>query len=128
MSVIYNTATRTSRMDAVVTKIDAGVGVSTYEIGTTGFGTVLAVLNLANPCGTVTNGVLTFDCTPSLEDNSADATGTAAAARIKDGDGNIIVSGLTVGISGANLNLTSTAIVATEPVLVDSFSITEGNA
>lgn len=127
MALTYATAVRTSRMQAVADAIDGDVGAGTLEIGTSGMGTVLAVLTLADPCGTVTNGVLTFDCSPALEDTSANATGTAAEARIKDNSGDIVVSGLTVGTSGTHIVLTSTSIVATEPVQITSFTITEGN-
>ena len=128
MAMAYATAVRTARMQVVADAIDQDVGAGTLEIGVSGFGTVLAILPLADPCGTVTNGVLTFDVTPALEDTSANATGTAAEARIKDNSGDIIISGLTVGTSGTHIVLTSTAIVATEPVTITSFTITEGNA
>lgn len=128
MAMAYATAVRTSRMQAVVDAIDADAGAGTLEIGTSGMGTVLASIPLADPCGSVSAGVLTFDCTPAIEDTSADATGTAAEARIKDNSGDVIVSGLTVGTSGTHIVLTSTSIVATEPVQITSFTITEGNA
>lgn len=127
MAMAYATAVRTARMQAVADAIDGDVGAGSLEIGTSGFGSVLAILTLADPCGTVSSGVLTFDVTPALEDSSANATGTAAEARIKDNSGDIIVSGLTVGTSGTNIVLTSTAIVATEPVTITAFTITEGN-
>jgi hypothetical protein len=128
MAMAYATAVRTARMQVVADAIDQDVGAGTLEIGTSGFGSVLAIMTLADPCGTVTNGVLTFDVTPALEDASANNTGTAAEARIKDNSGDIIISGLTVGTSGTHIILTSTAIVATEPVTITSFTITEGNA
>lgn len=128
MALSYATTLRTTRMQAVADAIDGDVGPGSLEIGTSGMGTVLAVLPLADPCGTVSSGVLTLDCTPALEDSSANNTGTAAEARIKDNSGDIIVSGLTVGTSGTHIVLTSTSIVATEPVQITSFTITEGNA
>lgn len=126
MAVNYATALKTTRMNAVVTAIDAGAGASTLEIGTSGFSSVLAVLPLADPCGTVSGAVLTFDTTPALEDTAANATGTAAEARIKDGDGNVIVSGLTVGTSGADINLNKVALVADDVVQITSATITHG--
>lgn len=107
MAVNYSSALKTTRMTAVRDAIDGGTGAGTIEIGTAGMGTVLAVLTLSDPCGSVSGGVLTFS--EITADSSADATGTAAEARIKDGAGNVIVSGLTVGTSGANINLNTTA-------------------
>lgn len=124
MAVTYSTACKTARMNAVVSQIDAGAGTSTIEIGTSGMGTVLAVFDLPDPCGTVTNGVLTFDMDPDLTDSSANASGTAAAARIKDGDGTVVISGLTVGTSGADVNLDSVSITSGQMVTLTSGTIT----
>lgn len=124
MAVNYSTALKTTRMTAVRDAIDGGTGAGTIEIGTTGMGTLLAVLTLSDPCGSVSNGVLTFSAITA--DSSADATGTAAEARIKDSAGNVIVSGLTVGTSGSNINLNTTAISAGGSVSLSSASITHG--
>lgn len=124
MAVTYSTACKTARMNAVVSQIDAGAGTSTIEIGTSGMGTVLAVFDLPDPCGTVTNGVLTFDMDPDLTDSSANAGGTAAAAQIKDGSGTAVITGLTVGTSGADIILDSVSITAGQTVSLTTGSIT----
>lgn len=124
MAVTYSTAAKTARMNAVVSQIDAGAGTSTIEIGTSGMGTVLAVFDLPDPCGTVTNGVLTFDMDPDLTDSSANAGGTAAAARIKDGSGTAVITGLTVGTSGADIILDSVSITAGQTVTLTAGTIT----
>lgn len=124
MAVTYSTAAKTARMNAVIAQIDAGAGPGTLEIGTTGMGSVLAVLTLADPCGTASGGVLTFDFDPDISDNSANNTGTAAEARIKDSDGNVIISGLTVGTSGSDINLDSTSITTGQTVTLTSGTIT----
>lgn len=128
MAMAYDTTTRTARMQVVADRIDSGSGAGYVEICTTSYASVLATITMADPCGSVSSGVLTFDCSPAIADSSADNTGTAAIARIKASDGTVIVSGLTVGTSGTNIVLTSTSIVATEPVTITSFTITEGNA
>ena len=122
MAVNYRTSLKTTRMTAVRDDIDSGAGAGTLEIGTAGFAAVLAVIPLADPCGTVSGDTLTFSGMPR-EDTSADAGGTAAEARIKNSDGTVIVSGLTVGTSGANLNLVTTTIVAGQPVRLTSGTI-----
>jgi hypothetical protein len=122
MGVIYAAALRTARMNAVVTAIDAGSGPGTLEIGTAGMASVLAVLTLSDPCGTVSGDILTFSVI--TQDSSADASGTAAAARIKDSTGAVVISGLTVGSSAADIIVSSTAITAGQVVPLTSAAIT----
>lgn len=124
MAVTYNNATKQARLEAVIAKIDAGAGAGTLEIGTSGMGTVLAVLTLADPSGSATNGTLTFDFDPDISDNSANATGTAAEARIKDSDGTVVISGLTVGTSGTDIVLDSVSITAGQTVTLTTGTIT----
>jgi hypothetical protein len=69
--------------------------------------------------------VLTFDTI--TQDSSANATGTATWFRIVDSDGNFVIDG-TVGTSGADLNLNTTAIVATESVSITSLTFTASAA
>jgi len=124
MAVTYSTAAKTARMNAVIAQIDAGASAGTVEIGTTGMGSVLAILTLADPCGSAASGVLTFDFDPDIVDSSANATGTAAEARIKDSDGTVIISGLTVGTSGTDIVLDSTSITSGQSVTLTTGTIT----
>ena len=121
MAVTYTTAVKNARLDAVVTQIgSAGV----LEIGTTGMGTVLATIALGNPAGTSSSGILTFSGFPR-SDTSADATGTAAAARIRTASGGTdIITGLTVGTSASDINLDSVSITAGQTVTITSATIT----
>ncbi len=124
MAVTYSTAVKTARMQAVIDQIDAGAGAGTIEIGTTGFGSTLAVLTLADPSGTAASGVLTLDFDPDISDTSANATGTAAEARIKDSNGTVVISGLTVGTSAADVVLDSVSITAGQTVTLTTGTIT----
>jgi len=124
MAVVYAAALKTTRMTSVRDAIDAGAGAGFIEIGTAGFGTVLATIALADPCGSISGSVLTF--TMPRSDTSADASGTAAEARIKDSNNNVIVSGLTVGTSAADVVMNSVAISAGQTVTVNSATITHG--
>ena len=124
MAVTYDTATKTARMAAVIAQIDAGAAAGTLEIGTTGMGSVLAILTLADPCGSAASGVLTFDFDPDISDASANASGTAAEARIKDSDGTVIISGLTVGTSGTDIVLDSVSITSGQTVTLTTGTIT----
>lgn len=123
MAITYATDVKTARMNAVVTEIDAGASAGVLQIGTTSMGTVLAEITLNDPCGTVTSGVLTFSGFPK-SDTSANATGTAAAARIRDSDGNDVITGLTVGTSGTDIILDSVSITSGQTVTLTSASIT----
>lgn len=123
MAVTYRTSLKTTRMTDVKTDIDSGGAAGSIEIGTTGMGTVLASLPLSYPCGTVTTGVLTLSAITSA---TASNTGTAAEARIKNSSGTAIVTGLTVGTSGANINLNTTSITSGGTVSLSSGTITHG--
>lgn len=121
MAVTYTTAVKNARLSAVVSQIGS-TGV--LEIGTAGMATVLATIALDATAGTVSGGMLTFSGFPK-SDASADATGTAAAARIRTASGGTdIVTGLTVGTSGQDINLNSTSIAVGQTVTINSATIT----
>ena len=122
MAVTYAATTKTARMQAVVDKVDAGAGAGKLEIGTAAMALVLATITLADPCGVAAAGVLTF--TMPKSDTSADAGGTAAAARIRDSDSNDVVTGLTVGTVGTDIILDSVSITAGQTVTINSATLT----
>lgn len=124
MAVTYSAAAKQARLEAVIAQIDASAAAGTLEIGTTSMASVLATLTLADPCGTASGGTLTFDFDPDISDTSADATGTAAEARIKNGDGTVVISGLTVGTSGTDIVLDSVSITAGQTVTLTTGTIT----
>jgi len=118
MSVTYSTAVKNARLDAVIAQIGT---TGTIEIGTTGMGSVLATFILNSTAGTSGSGVLTFSGMPKSATASA---GTAAAARIRTGGTTDIVTGLTVGTSGADINLNSVTFSAGQTVTLTSATIT----
>lgn len=122
MAVTYTTAVKTARMTAVNTAIGtAGV----LEIGTSAMASILATIPLANPAGTVSNGVLTL--TMPRSDASADNTGVPAVARIRTASGGTdIITGLTVTLigGGGDVQLDSLSITAGQNVTVGSATIT----
>jgi hypothetical protein len=123
MAVVYTNAVKIARMNAVTT---AAGTTAVLEIGTAGMASVLATIALANPiAGAATGaGLLTLSGFPR-SDTSADATGIAAAARIRTASGGTdIVTGLTVGTSGSDINLDSTNITTGQTVTINSFTIT----
>jgi hypothetical protein len=127
MSVVYNTTLKNTRMTAVVAAIDNG-GAGSLLFGAAGGFTganLLAVIAFSGTCGTVSGGVLTFSGTP-LVDASAANTGTATQAEVEDGTGHVVISGLVVATSAADIVLSSTSIVAGQSVTITAASITHG--
>ncbi len=119
MAVTYTNAVKIARMAAVVSQ--AGT-TAVLEIGTAAMGTVLATITLNNPIAPAAAGagVLTLAGFPK-SDTSADATGTAAAARIRTATGGTdIITGLTVGTSGADVILDNLSITAEQTVTINS--------
>lgn len=129
----YSTTIRDARLQAIINAIDGGAGPGLWRIydgsrpATCGTATtLLAEITLSDPSATLSGQVLTFDNTPALTDSSANATGTASWFRLVDSTGTCCFDG-GVGTSGNDLNLTTTSIVATQPVTVSSATITAGN-
>ena len=124
MSVNYPVSLINTRLTDVVNAIDAASPPGTLRLLNSG-GTTLSSLQLAKPCGTVASGVLTFNGL-SLVDPAAAASGTATGARIEDGSGNTIISGLTVGANGTfDIVLSPTAtIVAGNTIAITAATIT----
>jgi hypothetical protein len=122
MAVTYTTAVKNARLDAVTAAIGT-TGV--LEIGTTSMASILATISLNNPAAAAASGaVLTLSGFPK-SDNSADNSGDAAAARIRTASGGTdIITGLTVGLSGSDINLDSLSITAGQTVTINSATIT----
>ena len=123
MAVTYTTAVKTARMTAVRDQIDGGPAAGVLQIGTAGMASVLAEFTLNDPSGTVSGAVLTLSGFPK-SDTSANNTGTAVAARIRDSTGTDIITGLTVGTSGTDIVLDSVSITAGQTVTLNSATIT----
>lgn len=133
MALGFATTLRTARASQIVAAIDAGAGAGKLRLynGTrpaTGgtVTTLLAELTFSDPCGTVTNGVLTFNNITS--DASADNTGTATWFRIVDSTGAFVLDGtITVTGGGGDITMTSTSIQAGVTVDATSLVFTEDN-
>jgi hypothetical protein len=123
MAVNYSTAAKNARLQSTADLIDAGASPGKLKIRDSS-NVVLATLTLADPCGTVSAGVLTFDFDPDISDTSADASGTAANAILTDSADTTVVSGLTVGTSGTNVVLDSVSITAGQTVTITAGTIT----
>jgi hypothetical protein len=124
LTVNYATSLKITRMQSVIDAIDANASPAYIEIGTSGMVTILVTITLDDPSFVEGGGVITMAGVPKTGTASAD--GLAASARIKDGGGNIIVSGLTVGESGTEVVLLDANIINGQPVTLNSGSITHG--
>ena len=129
MALAYSTTLRNAMLDAITTAIGASGLLRIYDGSRPASGgaatTLLAELALsATAAAAAAAGVLTLNAI--TQDSSANATGTATWFRIVTSGGTFVIDG-SVGTSGSDLNLTTTSIVATQPVSVTSFTITEGN-
>ena len=131
MALAYEAATlRDARMDAITTHAGNAALLRIYDGSRPSTGGAATTLLAELTCGTpfaaaAVNGVLTLGSI--TQDASANATGTATWFRIVKADGTTHVMDGNVGTSGSDLNLTTTSIVATQPVSVTSFVITEAN-
>lgn len=124
MAVDYTLPAINARLQGLVNVIGAnGNGFIVLMDGST----TLVAIQLANPCGTVSGGVLNFDGTML---DTATGTGSADVCNVTDALGVDMITGLTVGIpfSGAEViisnGLNSTAISSGQIVQVLSAQIT----
>lgn len=129
MTLLISTTARNAATDAVVDLLDAG-GAGSIEIrtgtqpadpGTAATGTLLVTLALsATAYGSSVTGTATLNAVTS---GTAVASGTAGWFRAKSGAGTAIFDG-SVGTTGAELNLNSTAVISGGSVGVSSGSYT----
>lgn len=133
MALAYDVTTiRNAMLDTITTRAGASALLRIYD-GTrpaTGAAITSQVLLAELTCNATfapaaSGGTLTLNAI--TQDSSANNTGTASWFRIVKSDGTSFVLDGNVGTSGSDLNLVTTSIVATQPVSVTSFVITEGN-
>jgi hypothetical protein len=131
MAIAYATTTANARLAATFTdavsgqSVDGNSSFGQLVIGTSGLsgGTgVLSTTTLQKPSVSIASKVATLlgvplNATPS-------ANGTAALAEFRDSSGATIISGLTVGTSGANIIVTTTTFSIGISVSVTSGAIT----
>lgn len=126
MAVIYAAGVRTARMNVVLAAIDADAGAGFLRIMTSADATLVDI-PFADPAGSVSGDVLTFDCTPPIS-AVATGTGTAAKASMFDNSGDLVVSGLTVGTSATNVILDSTSITTGQTVTITAGTLTHNTS
>jgi hypothetical protein len=136
MGLIYIAAVRTNRMNVANDAINSKTyvaGSGTGSAGTLVIGTsalsgatgVLATITLQNPAGTVSGDVLTLAGVPLSV--AASAGGTAAKAEIRNNAGTAVVTNLSVGTSGSDINLNTTTVTSGQTVTVTSGTVTHNS-
>ena len=129
-----STALRTARAQAIITAIDTGSSDGTMNVysGTkpaTGDAvttqTLLGTITFQKPCGTATNGVLSFNTTANT---AVLADGTISWARIKNGNG-VMVADVDCGVSGggATIIFNNLAVIVGGNFSLLTAQIIEGN-
>lgn len=129
MALAFATTLRNNRLDQITSSVGASGLLRIYDGTRPATGGAATTLLAELTCGATfaagaAAGVLTLNAI--TQDASANATGTATWFRLTTSGGTAVVDG-NVGTSGSDLNLTTTSIVATQPVSCSSFTITEGN-
>jgi len=124
MTVIYSNALKDTRMTAVVTTSAGEPGPATMGICIATHASILVILTLLKPSFTEAAQTITVSGVPIT--GTAAASGTAAIAGIKDSAGNVVVQGLTVGTTAADVIVNTTTINTGDPLILTSGTITHG--
>jgi hypothetical protein len=135
MSIGLATPLRNARLQAIIDALDAGTGSGKFLCYTaprpaTGAAittqTLLGMLTLSDPSGTVTGGVLTFSAI--ADDASADADGDIAFVRAVDSNDNFVMDmGAGVDGSGAEVIFNTVTTRTGGVIQMLSGALTEGN-
>lgn len=124
MAVSLNESLRNARADAVTTFAGNGARLRLY---TAGYGQQLIEFICGSPFApAAASGTLTLTIPKAT---ASGGNGDAALARIYKSDGTtLVMEGLTVGTSGANIVLNNVSIRVGDEVSITSATIVEGNA
>lgn len=135
MAVKLSTAARNELAQTLINKIDEGTTNPNGKIviydGTkpsspdeaVSTQNVLSEHDLSSPCGTVSNGVLTFNTIQ--EDSAANNTGTATWARFFNKDGEAVADATITEVGGGgDLQMNTVNVVAGGPVRFTSLTWT----
>lgn len=127
----YSTELRNAKLDANSTVIGNGGKLEIYAgtdtAGTNNAeGTLLAVFTLGSPFAPAASGGVQSPTLPAATTGAAN--GTAGWARVTKADGSTAVMDLTVGTSGAQINLNTLTISTGVAVSVTGWTITAGDA
>ena len=125
MSIVYAAATKTARMNAIVTAIGASGKLKLWSAADA----LLATFTLAATAGTVSGSVLTLSDanggTAGILNTTAGAAGTATKASITtSADVDVVTNALTVGTSGTDIVLDNNVFTNGQAVTINSGTLT----
>lgn len=130
---IISVAAATAHLDAIDAALGSSATLTIYGGAVpancaAAAGTALAVLtagaSMFAAATSVDNTEATMDLSASLSDTSADSTGTATYFRLASSGGTVVYQG-TVGVSAADLVLSSVSITAGDTVTVSALTLTQ---
>jgi len=119
--VAYTTTVANNRLTQVATALNVSGG-GDLVIGTAGMATTLVSVPLEAVIGAPVNKVLTVIAT--AKQGTAVAAGTAAAAKLVDGAGADVATGLTVGTSAADVILNDVVLLVGSQVTINTGTLT----
>lgn len=132
MTITMSAAARTAQADAVLDLLDAGSLLRIYTGSkpatpeTAATGTLLLELELNDPAGTVSGGVLTLSASPTIS-AAAVADGTAGYARVLDSSEVAVFDGTVTAIgSGGDFQLSDDSLETAQVVTLASGTLTWG--
>lgn len=134
MALKFPDAYRETRANTLATRAGNAALLRIYsgsqpaDADTAASGTLLAELTMATPSFAASSSEGVIAAGTISDDSSANNSGTAGWFRIVKSDGTTCVLDGSVSTSGAELNLVTTSITATQPVSVTSLTMTEGGA
>lgn len=125
MSIVYAAATKTARMNAIVTAIGASGKLKLWSAADA----LLATFTLAATAGTVSGSVLTLSdangATAGVLNTTAGAAGTATKASITtSADVDVVTNALTVGTSGTDIVLDNNVFTSGQAITITSGTLT----
>jgi hypothetical protein len=128
------TTLKNSMLTPVKDAIDAGSGAGTIKVYTSPMATLpsdaiaaqvlLGTLTFSDPSGASASGGV-FTASAITQDSSADATGTAAWARIADSTGTVVMDvDITATGGGGSMQMNTTSVVIGGPLLISALTVT----
>ena len=112
----------TARLNSGVIKIYTGTRPATPDTALSG-NTLLGTLTFGDTAFGAADSSAVATANAITQDSSADATGTAAWARMLESDGTTVVADCNVGTSAADIVLNTTSIVTGGPIVISSMTL-----
>jgi hypothetical protein len=133
MAIQLGVAARNARLDAIETAVGTSPiltlrsGAQPADCAAANSGTVISTINCPSDWAAAASAGAKAK-SGSWADASADASGTAAHFRMHDSGGSVCHMQGSVGLGAGDLSLDNNVIVAGQPITINTFNLTDGNA